>query len=84
MDSIGEKIKAFIMKEFLPGEDADQLSESMPLISGGILDSLSTLKVVAFLEESFGITVAPHETDEDNFGSIADIERLVREKQSGS
>ena len=84
MEKIGERVKAFIMQEFLPGEDPDQLSESMPLISGGILDSLATLKVVAFLEETFGIKVEPYETDEDNFGTIADIERLVQEKQSGS
>ncbi|MFC1773712.1 acyl carrier protein [Pseudomonadota bacterium] len=81
MEAIGNKVKEFIMNEFLPGEDPDQLTESTPLISGGILDSLATLKVVSFLEENFGITVAPHETDEDNFGTIADIVSLVESKQ---
>ena len=81
MQEIGNKVKEFIMSEFLPGEDPDQLSESTPLISGGILDSLATLKVVAFLEENFGIKVEPHETDEDNFGTISDIEKLVQAKQ---
>ncbi len=81
MQEIGNKVKEFIMSEFLPGEDPDQLSESTPLISGGILDSLATLKVVAFLEENFGIKVEPHETDEDNFGTISDIEKLVQCKQ---
>ncbi len=81
MQEIGEKVKEFIMSEFLPGEDPDQLSESTPLISGGILDSLATLKVVSFLEESFDIKVEPHETDEDNFGTILDIEKLVQSKQ---
>ena len=81
MEEIGNKVKEFIMSEFLPGEDPDQLTESTPLISGGILDSLATLKVVSFLEENFGITVAPHETDEDNFGTIADIVSLVESKQ---
>jgi len=81
MEAKGNKVKEFIMSEFLPGEDPDQLTESTPLISGGILDSLATLKVVSFLEENFGITVAPHETDEDNFGTIADIVSLVESKQ---
>ena len=81
MEAIGNKVKEFIMSEFLPGEDPDQLTESTPLISGGILDSLATLKVVSFLEENFGITVAPHETDEDNCGTIADIVSLVESKQ---
>jgi len=81
MEEIGSKVKEFIMNEFLPGEDPDQLTESTPLISGGILDSLATLKVVSFLEENFGIKVEPHETDEDNFGTISDIEKLVQSKQ---
>ena len=81
MQEIGNKVKEFIMNEFLPGEDPDQLTDSTPLISGGILDSLATLKVVSFLEENFGIKVEPHETDEDNFGTISDIEKLVQSKQ---
>lgn len=80
MQEIGEKVKEFIMCEFLPGEDPDQLTESTQLISGGILDSLATLKVVAFLEENFAIKVEPHETDEDNFGTLSDIEKLVQSK----
>jgi acyl carrier protein len=81
MQEIGNKVKEFIMNEFLPGEDPDQLTQSTPLISGGILDSLATLKVVSFLEENFDIKVEPHETDEDNFGTISDIEKLVQAKQ---
>ena len=81
MQDIGNKVKEFIMNEFLPGEDPDQLMEDTPLISGGILDSLATLKVVSFLEENFDIKVEPHETDEDNFGTISDIEKLVQSKQ---
>lgn len=80
MEEIGNKVKEFIMNEFLPGEDPDQLSDSSPLISGGILDSLATLKVVSFLEDSFSIKVQPHETDEDNFGTISDIVKLVQSK----
>ena len=81
MGEIGNKVKAFIMEEFLPGEDPDQLTESTPLISGGILDSLATLKLVAFLEDNFSIKVEPYETDEDNFGTISDVEKLVQSKQ---
>lgn len=80
MEEIRNSIKEFILKKFLPNEDPNDLSETTPLIAGGILDSLATLKVVAFLEENYRITVAPHETDEDNFGTIRDIENLVQSK----
>lgn len=80
MKPINEGVKEFILNEFLQNEDADQLTNDTPLIAGGILDSLATLKLVSFLEESYGISVAPHETDEENFGTISDIQRLVESK----
>ena len=43
-------VKQYILKEFLPGENPDELNESTPLITGGILDSISTVQLVAFLE----------------------------------
>lgn len=80
MKPIKEGVKEFILQEFLQNEDPDQLTDTTPLIAGGVLDSLATLKLVSFLEESYGINVAPHETDEENFGTIADIENLVQSK----
>jgi acyl carrier protein len=81
MEETGQNIKEFILREFLPGEDPEALTESTPLIAGGILDSLATLKLVAFLEERFKITVAPHETDEEHLGTISDIVKLVHSKR---
>jgi acyl carrier protein len=81
MEETGRNVKEFILREFLPGEDPAALTESTPLIAGGILDSLATLKLVAFLEEKFKITVAPHETDEEHLGTISDIVRLVQSKR---
>jgi len=42
------------LSAFLPGESPDELNDETPLITGGILDSISTLKLVVFLEEQFG------------------------------
>ena len=78
---IKAKIKAYVLNEFLPGEDAAALTDAVPLISTGILDSIAVLKLVAFLEEQFGITLAAHETDVDNLNTLADITRLVESKQ---
>ncbi|TIL47901.1 MAG: acyl carrier protein [Mesorhizobium sp.] len=49
----------FILKEFLPGEMPENLTDSTELITGGILDSLATLKLVAYLEKSCGIETPP-------------------------
>ena len=48
MEQINADVKGFILKEFLPGESPEQLTDSTPLITGGILDSIATLKLVAF------------------------------------
>lgn len=80
MDAINGAVKAFILKEFLPGENPDELRDETPLITGGILDSLATLKLVAFLEEHYRITVKAHEADVENLNTLADIARLVQSK----
>jgi acyl carrier protein len=80
-DEIQAPVKDFILREFLPGEDPNELQEDTPLITGGILDSIATLKLVSFLEEQFGISVAAHEASVDYLNTIADIARLVRSKR---
>ena len=78
-----DAIKEYILLEFLPGEDPDELTAATPLVSTGILDSLAVLKLVTFLEDRFGIAVAPHEADEEYMDTIADIARLVQSKHAG-
>jgi len=38
-DDIEGVVKDFVLKEFLPGEDPNELTDSTPLITGGVLDS---------------------------------------------
>lgn len=73
-------IKDYILKEFLPGEDPDELTEATPLISGGILDSLATLKIVAFVEDRYKIKLQAHEVDIEHLDSIERIGKLVEAK----
>jgi acyl carrier protein len=80
-DTIETTVKDYILREFLPGEDPAELQDDTPLITGGILDSIATLKLVAFLEEQFGISIAAHEADVDHLNTIGDIARLVQEKR---
>jgi len=81
MDEITAMVKAYILKEFLPGEDPEELTDETPLITGGILDSIATLKLVAFVEESYGIALQAHEVDVDHLNTIADIAQLVKVKK---
>ena len=76
-----QQIKDYIMDEFLPGESPDELTDTTPLISGGILDSIATLKLVMFIEETWGVSFAPHEVDKENLDTLSSITRLLVAKK---
>jgi acyl carrier protein len=82
MNEVRKIVRAYILREFLPGEDPALLTESVQLIRGGILDSIATLKLAAFLESQFNIELEAHEMSADYLNTIADIARLVESKQS--
>jgi acyl carrier protein len=79
---VTSQVKQYILETFLPGENPDELQERTPLISGGILDSIATLKLVMFLEERFGISVEAHEADREHLDTLADITALVQRKRA--
>jgi acyl carrier protein len=81
MREIERIVRDYILREFLPGEDPSDLTEDTPLITGGILDSISTLKLVVFLEEYFGITVEAHEAGVEHLDSVGQITHLIAEKK---
>ena len=81
MNHVIDAVRTFILEGVLPGEDPSQLTDTTPLISGGILDSLATIKLVTFLEERFKITIQAHEADADHMDTLADIAKLVVSKQ---
>ena len=80
MDEIARAVKEFILEEFLPGEDPDELTEETQLFSTGVLDSLASLKLVEFLEEQFGIDVEAHDVVADNLDTLLSIANFVQSK----
>ena len=72
--------RAFILKEFLPGADASELADDLGLMSGGVLNSLATTRLVAFLEEEFGVQIEAHEMSADHMDSVDSITSLILSK----
>jgi len=81
MDNVKDTIRAYILREYLPGESAANLTDDTPLRTSGILDSTGTLELVSFLERTFGVMIEAHETGIDTFDRISDIEQLVARKK---
>ena len=82
MNDINGLVKAFILEQFLPGEDPRNLTDDTPLRDSGILDSLSTLKLVTFLEQQFQVELEASDLDASNMATIGAIARMVDAKRA--
>lgn len=80
MNDIKAALRGFILENLLPGEDPANLTDDTELKESGILDSMSTLKLVTFLEDLYKIEFEANDLDPGNLSSIATIERLVKSK----
>jgi acyl carrier protein len=83
MGDVKETIRTYVLQEYLPGESAANLKDDTPLRTSGILDSMATLSLVTFVEQTFGIVLEAHETGIENFDRIQDIAALVEQKRGG-
>ena len=76
-----QKIKQFIVDEFMPDVPAEELDADFDLLTGGVVDSLGLLKVVAWLETEYDIGVDDSELGPDSFRTVRAIHEYVeREK----
>jgi acyl carrier protein len=77
MSELATKIKEFIIAEVNPEANLEQLADDEPLIESGILDSLGVLKILAYLDETFGVDLASAEIKLENFRTVRSICDLV-------
>jgi len=80
MSHFNQKIKSFILSEYLEGEPEENLTDTLELLQDGILDSMAVLGLVNFVEEEWDIEVEPDEATETNFGTIESMARFVEQK----
>lgn len=81
MGDVELAVRDLILAEFLPGEPPELLTDSTPLVTGGILDSIATMKLATILEERFGIELQAHELSVDNLNTVSAIAALIRSKR---
>lgn len=78
MESI---INDYISRELVQDPAQLPLSDEASLLESGILDSLSLLQLVVFLEERFGITVGDTDLLPENFASVQTICAYLRSRE---
>ncbi len=80
--STQDQVRSYIVEELRFRGSAKDLKDDYPLLENEVLDSMGIFSVVSFLETEFGIEVDDEELVPENFGTIADIARLVEQKKS--
>ena len=76
-----EQLVEFIRKKLLLRADVARLDANAPLL-GGLLDSISILRLVAFVEERFGISIADPDLVPENFENIKALTAYIQRRQA--
>jgi len=76
-------INDYVSRELVQDPALLPLADDTSLLETGILDSLSLLKLVVFLEERFGIAMGDADLLPDNFASVNAICDYVRTREPG-
>jgi acyl carrier protein len=79
MSETRDKIRAFIMENFLFGNDQG-LNDDTSFLDEGIIDSTGILELVSFLEEEFSISVEDEEILPENLDSIKNVVTYLERK----
>ena len=79
MSETKDKIRAFIVENFLFGND-EGLNDDSSFLEESIIDSTGILELVSFMEESFSITVDDEELIPENLDSINNVVGYLKGK----
>jgi acyl carrier protein len=75
------KIKQFVVDEFMPDVPVEELDADFDLLTGGVVDSLGLLKVVAWLESEYDIGVDESELGPESFRTVNAIRAYIEQQQ---
>jgi acyl carrier protein len=76
-----EKIKEFFETEpDFKSRIFKEIKDTDSLIDSGIIDSLGTLKLVTFIEETFSIEIEMEDLNEKNFATLKDLAEFINHK----
>lgn len=78
---IKQQIKQFIADNFLFTDNANDLDDDASFMEEGIIDSMGTLELILFVEETFHISVEDDEIEPDNFDSVKNLHSYILRKQ---
>jgi acyl carrier protein len=80
-----EQVREFVNRELLKA-DRDRkgvrIQDNTSMIKSGLIDSMSVVELVAYVENTFQINVADHDINIDDFDSIDSICSLIARREA--
>ena len=78
MDELTNIVRDYVTREYLEQGDDREITETTPLISGGIVDSFSMVSLKRFLERKYAIQIPDAQATPQAFDTVDSIAELVR------
>ena len=75
--TIAAEIRAYVVAEYLAGEDTADLTGDYALVESGVIDSLGLIRLISHLTETYQVSFDDIEFGPDNFRSLDAIVALI-------
>jgi acyl carrier protein len=80
MEQAAERVRDFLIEEAHWDGTRAELTDELALIENQVIDSMLLLRLVAWLEEQYGISIGDADVVPSNFGSIERISAFLAKK----
>lgn len=78
-EDLSRLIIDYVKKEYLEEDAEEEIDETTPLISSGIVDSFSMVSLKTFLEKKFNIKIPDEKATTEAFDTVHNMIELLRE-----
>jgi acyl carrier protein len=78
MDELKKAIRDYVTREYLEDGDDRTITDTTPLITGGIVDSFSMVSLKRFLEKKYNIQIPDADASPEAFDNVNSIAAVVR------
>jgi acyl carrier protein len=78
------RIRDYVTSELLYDRDVPNLGDDDSLLGPGLLDSVAVLRLVAWIEEEFGVPVPDEDVVPDNVETVKRLAALIRRRQGAA
>ncbi len=79
-EGIRQKLRAYILENFLFGASGDELKNDGSFLEKGIIDSTGILEIVNYVEGEFNIKVEDEEIVPENLDSVDRLAQYISRK----